>query len=95
MLTQEQLLSIVRWVITSFGGYFIGRGWLTADQLTMLGGAAAAIVPLAWSFYRHRTAGTMAAVGALPGVARVEILATPDVAKIAASGASGPKVVAK
>lgn len=55
-MNQDQVLSIVRWVISTGSGYFVGKGLLTADQVTMIGAAAAALVPLAWSFFIvHKT----------------------------------------
>lgn len=55
-MNMDQVLSAVRWVITSGGGYAVGRGWITADQVTLIAGIGAAVVPLVWSFFVHKKA---------------------------------------
>lgn len=61
-ISQAQALAAVRWLIGAAGGYAVGAGYLTADQLVLVGGVAAALIPLIWSvFFTHTTAGTMAA----------------------------------
>ena len=61
MPTQAQLLSFIRWVITTGGAFAVGKGWVTTDQLPLIAGAAATLVPLVWSFVVHSDKGTIAA----------------------------------
>jgi hypothetical protein len=65
-ITQNQVLSALRWIITSGASYAVGRGWITADQIPLLMTAAAAVVPLVWSMIVHTDNATVAAAQALP-----------------------------
>lgn len=70
-VTQEQVLSAARWIVSTVGGYAVGRGWIDSDQVTLIAGVAVALVPLAWSFWSHRASAQVAKAAALPEVARV------------------------
>lgn len=67
-MNQDQVLSAVRWAITSLGMYGLGRGWLTADQVPLLVAAATAIVPLIWSIAAHTDRAKVASAQAMPQV---------------------------
>lgn len=74
-MNQDQLLSIVRTLISVFSGIAIGRGWLTADQAASIGanvvviiGALATLVPLLWGVRMHSDSAKLAAVTAMPEV---------------------------
>lgn len=56
MVNQKQVLSVVRWVVTSAGGYAVGRGWIAADHVDLILGAVVAAVPLVWSMIVHKDA---------------------------------------
>lgn len=96
-MNQDQVLSAVRWLLTGVGGYAVGRGWITTDQLTYIGGAAVAIVPLVWSFFVHTDGAKIAAVTAMPEVKQVVVTpAAPDTAAAqAAASISEPKVTSR
>ena len=49
----DQVLSAARWVITTAGAYFASRGTISGDQVQLIGGAAAALISLVWSFVVH------------------------------------------
>ena len=49
----DQVLSTARWIVTSAGAYFASKGTITGDQVQLIGGAAAAVLSLAWSFFAH------------------------------------------
>ena len=49
----DQVLSAARWIVTSVGAYFASKGTITGDQVQLIGGAVAALVSLAWSFFVH------------------------------------------
>jgi hypothetical protein len=70
-LTQDQITSAVRWIITLGTGYLVGAGILTeggAAALIMLAPGLAAFI---WSMFIHSTNGTISAAAALPDVASV------------------------
>lgn len=94
-MNQDQVLSLIRWGLGMGSGYLVGRGVITEQQVTMIGGAAGSLIPLVWSFFAHTDAAKMAAPGTIPGVSKVEISGTPAVKALAESAATGGKVVAK
>ena len=49
----DQALSAARWTVTTVGAYFASKGTITGDQVQLIGGAIAALISLAWSFYAH------------------------------------------
>jgi hypothetical protein len=89
-ITQDQALIAVRWIVSTAGGYAVGRGWIDSDQVTLIAGAVVALVPLAWSFWSHRAAAQVARAAALPEVARVVMTS-----RKAADAQPSPKVVAQ
>ena len=54
----DQVLSAARWAVTSAGAYFASKGTITGDQVRLIGGAVAALVSLAWSFFVHASPST-------------------------------------
>lgn len=93
-MNQDQFLSFVRNIIGIGGGYAIGRGWLNSEQVTMLGGIAAAIIPFVWSFTAHTDSAKIKAVAALPDIRKIITVPdpkNPDV-KAAATDTYQPKV---
>ncbi len=71
MINQEQLLSVLRSVLAVVGGWAVGRGYVTADQLTLVGGLLASLVPLVWGIVVHTPANTVKAAAATPGVTKI------------------------
>lgn len=78
MPNTEQLKSIVRWLITAFGGGIAGwlahRGFITTDQVmgilnseTFIGLVVSAI-SLVWGLFTHTQVNTIAAANAIPAV---------------------------
>jgi len=87
-MNQDQVLGIFRTLIGIGSGYAVGNGWLTGEQVTLIGGAAGAIVPLVWSFFAHTDSAKLAAAAALPGDAKLAAFnGIPASAKIAAVAA--------
>lgn len=81
-MNQDQILSIVRWVITAVSGFFVTRGWITSEQTEMLVGVAVALVPLAWSiFLVHTAKGKVNAAKDVQGVTVVVGQEAPDSVK--------------
>lgn len=57
---QNQILSFIRQLLTFFGGVAVARGWITADNLPEIVGAIITIGSVAWSFFSHTKAATVA-----------------------------------
>ena len=72
-LTQDQILSFVRWLISFGGGYAVGHGWITNDQVVLILGAAGPIVALVWSFIAHSQNAQVKAVENMPGVTKISV----------------------
>ncbi|CCW20149.1 hypothetical protein EBBID32_45200 [Sphingobium indicum BiD32] len=47
-VTTTQIAAGVRQIVLIVGGYAIGKGWLAADTVEMLGAVALVVVPLVW-----------------------------------------------
>ena len=60
-MNQDQLMGAVRTIMSAIGGYVMGRGWLTSDQVTLIGGVATALIPLLWSYASHTDRAKVAA----------------------------------
>jgi hypothetical protein len=58
MFNLDQFLSAARWIVTSVGAYFATKGVISEDQVQLIGGAVAAVISLAWSFYVHANPST-------------------------------------
>ena len=46
---RARILGLIRHALTFGGGYMISQGWLDADQVASLTGAAITIIGAAWS----------------------------------------------
>jgi hypothetical protein len=45
-------------MVTTAGAYFASKGTISGDQVQLIGGAAAALISLAWSFFVHASPAT-------------------------------------
>jgi hypothetical protein len=68
MINQDQLLSAVRSILAAVGGWAIGKGYITQDQLTLIGGVLASLIPLVWGIAMHTQSATVNAAANQPGV---------------------------
>jgi hypothetical protein len=50
-IQQEQVLGVIRHIITFGGGYLVSRGKLSPTDVETIAGIVAAIVGVGWSFY--------------------------------------------
>jgi hypothetical protein len=66
--SQEQVLAAVRWLITVGGAWAVGKGYISNDQVTLILGAAAALVPLIWSVIKKTQTGRINSAASVPGV---------------------------
>lgn len=97
-MNQEQVSAVVRWVIavlpgSALGVYAISKGWISASQIELIGGALTAVVPLVWSLFVHTKSNTVAVVAAMPEVAKVEATNTPEGRALAADAGSAPDAI--
>lgn len=67
-MNAEQVKSAVRWLVSFIGGFVVAKGWIKADQLTVLlsneavMGALAGGGVLIWSMLTHTQANAVAVV---------------------------------
>lgn len=92
-MNQEQVAGVVRSIVAAIGGWAVGAGYLTSDQVTMFAGVAVAVVPLVWSIIIHRQSNAVAVVAAMPEVAKVETTNTAAGRDLAATVGSTPEAV--
>lgn len=101
----EQIKSIVRWLVATFGGaiagFIAGKGWATSDQVLavvssdeFLQGASAVATVLAaiWGLFVHRQQNAVKIASEVPHVAAVITTDTPAGEALAAA-IPGPAVV--
>lgn len=52
---EGQITTLARYVLTTFGGYALGKGWIDSDLLQLLTGLFTIAAPTAWGIYRTYT----------------------------------------
>lgn len=82
-MTQDQLLAVLRQLLSFGGGFAVARGWLTNEQLTAVAGLIPPMVAIWWVWRRSSPGGQIAAVAANPDVSK--IVAKADVAQASPS----------
>lgn len=76
----QQLMSVIRWLLVTAGALAVQKGWLTSDQLSggvdtalLVGGGIVSLGTLAWSAYHNiqtkRAAAASAVISAASGTA--------------------------
>ena len=92
---REQVMSILRWGITTFGSGLVvqatAHGWGEADTQLVLG-ATAAVISFSWGMVAHKQSHAIAVVDAMPTVEAVITKATPE-GRAAAAANPSPTVV--
>lgn len=43
--------TVIRWIAGPVGGFLVGKGWITGDQLIQLPGALMAVAGFGWALY--------------------------------------------
>lgn len=92
IVNQDQALGAARGLISFGGGYAVGHGWITADQVTLFSGIAAAVIPLVWTYFAHTDAAKVKAA-AVPGVEIVVQSNASDAVKEVADDPAQPTIV--
>jgi len=49
-MNQDQVAGLVRTLLASLGGYFVGKGFISSDNLTAIAGLVGPLVAAVWSF---------------------------------------------
>lgn len=89
MINQDQLLSTLRSILAIVGGWAVGRGYITNDQLVLIGGALTALVPVVWGIAVHTTSATIKAGAAADGVEKIVLKTQTQADAVAPKDASG------
>ena len=71
MPNQEQVMSAIRWILTTIGPILIGHGYTSDSTLTAIGGAVLSLVPLIWSMIDKTQTSLISKVAAMPEVTKV------------------------
>ncbi|HEV2570325.1 MAG TPA: hypothetical protein VGU72_01210 [Beijerinckiaceae bacterium] len=82
-MTQDQILAVLRQLLSFSGGFAVARGWLTNEQLTALAGLIPPLVAVWWVWRKSSPGAQIAAVAANPDVKK--IVTEPDVARASPS----------
>jgi hypothetical protein len=53
-MNQAQLLSAIRWIMTTGGAYLASKGYVSNETVQAIGGAALAAIPFVWSMFVHK-----------------------------------------
>lgn len=101
-INSQQWLSVARWVVSFGGGFFVGKGYITAEQLssvtsnlpTIISGVAA-VATLIWGVTNKTDRSLVVQAAAVPGVKAVVVDTAVAPAAVAdtAKAANQPKVV--
>jgi hypothetical protein len=87
-MTSDQITGVLRAILAAIGGYFIGKGAISAATFDWLTGGILAIVPILWSMWTNRPAGIAGAAQALPGV---NVVTTPAASPAVVSAVNAAK----
>lgn len=97
MPNSEQTFGALRTLVAFLGGLAVARGWISADQMTQIGGAIVTLGILGWSIWSKRLTGQMKVLENTPGIRlAVDVSpgsAAPPAAQAAALDSARPNVV--
>jgi len=69
----EQISSILRHVLTFGGGFIVAKGWVSAETMTGLVGAAITIGGAIWAVVNKTSNAIVASAAALPEVQSIKL----------------------
>jgi len=78
-MNQEQIVSLIRQMLLTFGGALVGKGYMDDGTMTMMVGGIMALGTGAWAIYTRRRNGLIASAAALPQVS--QIVTTAEIAQ--------------
>lgn len=67
-MSGDQLLGILRAVLSAAGGFVLAKGWVSAEMWAWITGGALTIGPAIWSWLTNRPASIAAAAQNIQGV---------------------------
>lgn len=85
-MNQQQVLSLVRWFIATFGPILVSHGYISSSNLEMAAGALVSLIPLIWGIVNNTQGNAVAIVDAIakqPFSAVQGVVTTNDAAGIA------------
>ena len=53
-MTKAELYGVVRAILATAGGFFVGKGWVDSETMVAVAGALATIVTAVWSVKAKR-----------------------------------------
>ncbi len=77
-MNSDQMSSVLRSALAIAGTFLTTYGLLNAGDWATVTGAVLAVAPVVWGIYAHTAANTVAAAAALPDVAHVAVMPTPE-----------------
>jgi len=94
MPNQDQLMSILRWALTTLGSFLVTNGTVSSSAWQQITGIVMTLAPFVWGLVVHTQASTVMSAAAIPGVEpiRINSAAEPSLQKVAADR-SVPSVV--
>lgn len=98
-MNTEQLKSVVRWIIATFGPFLIAHGYVSDNTLSLASGVLISLVPLVWSMFVHTDTNAIKVVDTIAKepdstVKAIITHATPEGAALASSLPGNTTVVA-
>lgn len=72
-----QLMSALRWGLTTFGSFLVTNGTVSASTWQQISGVIIAAAPFIWGLLAHTQAATALAAAAIPGVQVAATRAAP------------------
>lgn len=94
-MNQDQIYGMLKIIVPSIVTYAVGKGWIPAGSAADIGGAIITLIAAGWSYAAHTDSAKIAAVTAIPEVAKVIVAPTAPPSSAAATAArdtSQPKV---
>lgn len=72
-MNQDQLNSIIRWIVTAGCGWLVSRGWLSDNLVEGIIGVALAVGALGWSIFTHSKPETLKAAARVDPDIKIEV----------------------
>lgn len=70
-MTQDQILAVLRQLLSFGGGFVVAKGWLTSEQLTALAGLLPPLIAIVWVFRKSSPAAQIEAAAKNPDVSKI------------------------
>lgn len=87
-MNQDQFLGALKIIVPSAVSYLVGKGYIPAGTAADVGTAIVTVLAASWSWWAHRDSARIAAVAAMPDIAKVVIAAGASSTSAAAQAAN-------